>query len=45
MGASGARQEIVDVAPAEERQAGTIVEDDGEGHLKIIEFLKNQKVL
>jgi electron transfer flavoprotein beta subunit len=45
VGANGARQEIVDVAPAEERQAGEIVEDDGEGHLKIIEFLKNQKVL
>ena len=45
VGAAGARQEIVNVAPAEERQAGTIVEDDGEGHLKIIEFLKNQKVL
>ena len=45
VGAGGARQEIVSVAPAEERQAGEIVEDDGEGHLKIIEFLKNQKVL
>ena len=38
-------QEIVSVEPAPERQAGEIVEDDGEGHLKIIEFLKNQKVL
>src|SRR5215211_2575779 len=45
VGAAGARQEIVNVAPAEERQAGEIIEDDGEGHLKIIEFLKNQKVL
>ena len=45
VGAAGARQEIVNVAPAEERQAGEIVEDDGEGHMKIIEFLKNQKVL
>ena len=45
VGANGARQEIVNVAPAEERQAGEIVEDDGDGHLKIIEFLKNQKVL
>jgi electron transfer flavoprotein beta subunit len=45
VGQSGARQEIVNVAPAEERQAGEIVEDDGEGHLKIIEFLKTQKVL
>jgi electron transfer flavoprotein beta subunit len=45
VGGAGARQEIVNVAPAEERQAGEIIEDDGEGHLKIIEFLKNQKVL
>jgi electron transfer flavoprotein beta subunit len=45
VGGAGARQEIVNVAPAEERQAGEIVEDDGEGHLKIVEFLKNQKVL
>ena len=45
VGADGARQEIVNVAPAEERQAGEIIEDDGEGHLKIIEFLKTQKVL
>jgi electron transfer flavoprotein beta subunit len=45
VGAGGARQEIVNVAPAEEREAGEIVEDDGEGHMKIIEFLKNQKVL
>jgi electron transfer flavoprotein beta subunit len=45
VGAAGARQEIVNVAPAEERQAGEIIEDDGEGHLKIIEFLKTQKVL
>jgi electron transfer flavoprotein beta subunit len=45
VGTNGARQEIVNVAPAEERQAGEIIEDDGEGHMKIIEFLKNQKVL
>jgi electron transfer flavoprotein beta subunit len=45
VGAAGARQEIVSVAPAEEREAGEIVEDDGEGHVRIIEFLKAQKVL
>jgi electron transfer flavoprotein beta subunit len=45
VGAAGARQEIVAVTPAEERQAGEIVEDDGEGHLKIVQFLKTQKVL
>jgi electron transfer flavoprotein beta subunit len=45
VGGAGARQEIVTVAPAEERQAGEIVEDDGDGHVRIIEFLKTQKVL
>lgn len=45
VGWAGARQEIVDVAPAEERQAGQIVEDDGDAHLKIVEFLENLKVL
>jgi hypothetical protein len=33
------------VTPAPERQAGEIVEDDGDGHLRIISFLETQKVL
>jgi electron transfer flavoprotein beta subunit len=45
VGWSGARQEIVEVAPAEEREAGEIVEDDGEAHQKIIQFLESLKVL
>jgi electron transfer flavoprotein beta subunit len=45
VGWAGARQEIVDVAPAEERQAGQIIEDDGDAHLKIVEFLESLKVL
>ena len=45
VGQAGARQEIVEVAPAEERPAGEIVEDEGEVLMKIIEFLKTQKVL
>ena len=45
VGATAARQEIVSVVPAEERQAGEIVEDDGEGFQKIIEFLEKQKVV
>jgi electron transfer flavoprotein beta subunit len=45
VGAAGARQEIVSVTPAAEREAGEIVEDDGDGHLKIISFLESQKVL
>lgn len=45
VGAAGARQEIVSVTAAAERQAGQIVEDDGEGHMKIVEYLSNQKVI
>jgi electron transfer flavoprotein beta subunit len=45
VGAAGARQEIVDVTAAEARQAGEIVEDDGEAFQKIIQFLESKKVL
>ncbi len=41
----GSGQQIVSVVAAEARQAGEIIEDDGEGYLKIIEFLEQQKVL
>ena len=45
VGWAGAHQEIVDVTSAPEREAGEIVEDDGEAHLKIVEFLDNLKVI
>src|SRR3954452_16711687 len=45
VGAANARQEIVSVVPAEERQAGEIVEDDGEGFQKIVAFLESKKVI
>jgi electron transfer flavoprotein beta subunit len=45
VGWAGAGQEIVSVAPAEERGGGEIVEDEGEAHLKIIEFLEQLKVI
>jgi electron transfer flavoprotein beta subunit len=45
VGWGGARQEIVEVVAAEERQAGEVVEDDGEAHLKIVSFLENLKVI
>jgi electron transfer flavoprotein beta subunit len=45
VGAAGARQEITNVAPAEARAAGEIVVDEGEGHLRVIEFLEQLKVL
>jgi electron transfer flavoprotein beta subunit len=44
-GWAGAGQEIVDVAAAEARQAGEIVEDDGEAFGKIVEYLENLKVI
>jgi electron transfer flavoprotein beta subunit len=45
VGFAGAGQEIVDVVDAPERQAGTVIEDDGEGYAKIVEFLDGLKVL
>ncbi len=45
VGAAGARQEVVEVVAAEARKAGQIVEDDGDGHERIIEFLEQLKVL
>ncbi|HEV3227554.1 MAG TPA: electron transfer flavoprotein subunit beta/FixA family protein [Acidimicrobiales bacterium] len=45
VGWAGAGQEIVAVDKAEERQAGTIIEDDGEGFQKIVEALENLKVI
>src|SRR5450631_477057 len=45
VGAAGARQEITDVVPAESRAAGELVVDEGEGHLRVIEFLEQLKVI
>jgi electron transfer flavoprotein beta subunit len=45
VGWSGAGQEIVAVEDAPEREAGEIVEDDGEGFQKIVAYLENLKVL
>ena len=45
VGWAGGQQEIVDVSEAEARQAGEIIEDEGEAHLKIVEFLDQLKVL
>ena len=41
----GSGPSIVDVASAPERQAGEVVEDDGEGYTKIVEFLDKLKVI
>jgi electron transfer flavoprotein beta subunit len=38
-------QEIVSVRAAEERASGTVVVDEGDGYLKIVEFLESIKVI
>ena len=45
VGWDGANQEITDIAAAEERKAGEIVVDEGDGHERIIQFLEQQKVI
>jgi electron transfer flavoprotein beta subunit len=45
VGWAGSGQQIVNVAAAEARKAGEIVEDEGEGYLKVVEFLENLKVI
>ena len=45
VGWAGAGQEIVDIAAAPAREAGEVIEDDGEAHQKIVEFLDGLKVL
>jgi electron transfer flavoprotein beta subunit len=45
VGWTGARQEIVEVASVPEREAGEIVEDEGDAHEKIVAFLEQLKVI
>jgi electron transfer flavoprotein beta subunit len=45
VGASGAGQEIVAVEDAPARDAGEIVEDDGEAYARIVSFLEDLKVI
>jgi electron transfer flavoprotein beta subunit len=45
VGWAGAGQEIVSVTPAEARQAGEIVVDEGDGHQRIVAFLEQLKVI
>jgi electron transfer flavoprotein beta subunit len=45
VGAAGAGQEVVSVDAAEERKAGEIVVDEGDGHEKIVAFLEQLKVI
>jgi electron transfer flavoprotein beta subunit len=45
VGQGGARQEITSVTPAEARQAGEIVEDDGDAYERVIEYLAKLKLI
>ena len=45
VGWAGGRQEIVAIEPAPEREAGEIIEDEGDGHEKIVSFLQEMKVI
>ena len=45
VGWAGAGQEITDIADAPARQAGEIIEDEGEAHERLISFLEELKVL
>ncbi len=45
VGWAGGGQEIVAVEAAEARQAGRVVEDEGEGYLEIVALLDNLKVI
>ena len=45
VGWAGARQEIVHVGAAPERQAGEKVEDDGTAHERVVGFLEQLKVI
>ena len=45
VGWAGAGQQITNVAQAEARQAGEIIEDDGESFTKIVSFLEGLKAI
>lgn len=45
VGFAGARQEVVSVVAAEERNAGEIVVDEGDAHERIVAFLEQLKVI
>jgi len=44
-GWAGAGQEITEIAAAEERKAGEIVVDEGDGHERIVQFLEQLKLV
>lgn len=45
VGWAGGGQEIVDISPAEAREAGQVIEDEGEAHEQVVAFLEGLKVI
>ncbi len=45
VGWAGAGQEIVDIAEAPQREAGDVIEDDGEAYQRVVAFLEELKVI
>ena len=45
VGLKGARQEVIDVAPAEERKAGEKITDEGDAYERIVAFLEELKLI
>ena len=45
LGGASAGQSITSVQPAEQRKAGEVIEDDGTGAQRIVDFLASQKVI
>ncbi len=45
VGKAALTQEVVEIAPAESRKAGEVIEDKGEGAKRVADFLKELKVI
>jgi electron transfer flavoprotein beta subunit len=45
VGVAGSGQDITDVEPVAARQAGEVIEDDGDAHLRIVALLEEAKVI
>ena len=45
VGAAGSRQEVTDVSAADERKAGEIVQDEGDGYEYVVRFLEQLKLI
>ena len=45
VGWAGGGQEIVEIAEAPAREAGEVIEDEGDAHERIVAFLEELKVL